>query len=60
LNHCAKKYDVVKNTLYSTEVKGATWVEKDKKWKVTISDASGNKEIMANFLITAVGQLNRP
>ncbi len=49
------------NFRFNTEVVSAVFDEADQLWRVTTRDAQGNeKELCANSVISAVGQLNRP
>lgn len=55
-----KKYGVEKNFRFETEVIAATWNEGDATWTVRVRSKNGREEeLVARFVISAVGQLNR-
>lgn len=64
----AQKYKIYEHVRFNTSVEGAVWDEEEKKWKVDVKTAEGSKdaefnpryEIKADFLVSAVGQLNQP
>jgi 4-hydroxyacetophenone monooxygenase len=54
-------HDLRGNFRFNTEVSKAVYDEEAKLWTVTTTDAAGNvEEHVANSVISAVGQLNRP
>lgn len=54
---CARKYGVLPNVRFNTEVAGAAFDAGSGKWTVSLADGS---EITARFLVAATGQLSRP
>ncbi|MEI7785050.1 MAG: NAD(P)/FAD-dependent oxidoreductase [Betaproteobacteria bacterium] len=61
LEHCAHKYGVLQHLRLSCEVDAAHYDETRKLWQVQVRTGEGKPEtVEANFLICAVGQLNRP
>ncbi len=55
-----RKYGVEKNFRFETEVTAATWDEDAGTWTVRVRDKDGGEEeLVARFVISAVGQLNR-
>ncbi|KAH0283868.1 cyclohexanone monooxygenase [Aureobasidium namibiae CBS 147.97] len=64
----AADYKLYQHIRFNTTVETATWDEQSKKWKVSVSTAKGSKDaefnpeyvINADFLVSAVGQLNVP
>jgi len=58
---CMEKYGVRDRIRFETEVVAADYDEKNQRWSVRIRDKDGSEEtLVANALISAVGQLNRP
>ena len=59
---CADAFDVRKHVRFETEVVSADWNEDDANWTVLVRDSKTGAEemIVANAIISAVGQLNRP
>ena len=57
MDHCARKYDVLRHIRFGSEVTGARWDDDAAAWR--IRTASG-AETTADVLVSAVGQLNRP
>src|SRR2546428_13197579 len=57
MDHCARKYDVLRHIRFGSEVAGARWDDDAAAWR--IRTASG-AETTADVLVSAVGQLNRP
>jgi 4-hydroxyacetophenone monooxygenase len=61
LEACADVFDVRDHVQLGTEVLSAEWSERDLHWTVIARDANGNEQtFVANAVISAVGQLNRP
>lgn len=61
LRSVATKYGVMARVRFETEVVGAHYDEAEARWLVRTRDGSqGERELSANVLISAVGQLNRP
>lgn len=64
----AQKYKIYEHVRFNTSVESAVWDDEAKKWRVNVSTAEGSKdaefnpsyEIKADFLVSAVGQLNQP
>ena len=62
-----QKYKLYRHIRFNTEVKECSWDEDDKQWKVNV-EVHGGKEsefspaytITADFVVSAVGQLNYP
>ncbi len=58
---CADKYGVRRNIRFNTEVASATYDAETARWTVKTRAADGDEqELVANAVISAVGQLNRP
>jgi 4-hydroxyacetophenone monooxygenase len=58
---CAKQFGVGDAIRFGTEVRSATWREDEQRWSVEVTGPDGEREtLVANALISAVGQLNRP
>ncbi len=58
---CADAFGLRDNVRFSTEVRSAAWSETDRTWTVVVRGRDGREEsIVANAVISAVGQLNRP
>ncbi|TIA21567.1 cyclohexanone monooxygenase [Aureobasidium pullulans] len=64
----AQEYNLYQHVRFNTTVENATWDDEVKKWIVHVSTAKGSKDaefnpeydISADFLVSAVGQLNVP
>ena len=56
----ARDYGVVDHIRFETEVEAAIWDEAAATWSVRTVGADGEQVLVANALISAVGQLNRP
>lgn len=64
----AQKYKIYEHVRFNTSVENAVWDDEAKKWRVNVTTAEGSKdaefnpsyEIKADFLVSAVGQLNQP
>lgn len=57
----ARHFDLLPSIRFGTEVVSAVYDEAAQRWRVTTVDRDGNRdELVANAVITAVGQLNRP
>ena len=57
----AEAFDLRSLIRFSTEVVEATWSEDDQRWTVRTRAADGTEdEVVADAVISAVGQLNRP
>lgn len=57
IRHCAKKYDLLSHVRSSTEVESASYDEAASRWSIRTRDG---REFRTQFLVSAVGQLNRP
>ena len=58
---CATQYRLRENIRFHTDVESATYDERDGVWRVDVRHRDGTAEtLVANALISAVGQLNRP
>ena len=59
--HCARKYGLLPNIRFETEVLRARYDEASGSWAVTVRTTDGREETLdARVLISGVGQLNRP
>ena len=57
---CVNGFSVRSNIRFRTTATAATWDENHQRWSVQCSTPAGTETLHANFLLTAVGQLNRP
>lgn len=57
IEFCARKYDVMRHIRFNAEVASAQFDRAASQWQVTLVDGS---TLRAPFLVTGVGQLNRP
>ena len=57
MDHCARKYDVIRHIRFGTEIASARFDEREGVWHLR---TSSGEEIAAEVLVSAVGQLNRP
>lgn len=61
LRHCVKKYGIADRIRTGIEVTAARYDEGSSRWLIRARTADGSEiEHDARFLVTAVGQLNRP
>ncbi|MCT8974227.1 NAD(P)/FAD-dependent oxidoreductase [Microbaculum marinisediminis] len=61
LRDCATKYGIVEHIRFGHEVESASWDESASVWRVRVRDEDGQKtDTCSRFLVSAVGQLNRP
>jgi 4-hydroxyacetophenone monooxygenase len=61
LKDMAERFDLVRSVRFGTEVRSAVYDAATQLWTVTTRGAAGNEQrIVANAVITAVGQLNVP
>jgi 4-hydroxyacetophenone monooxygenase len=61
LERCADRHDIRRHIRFRTEVTAARYDAANASWRVTLRQADGTtEEIRTRFLISAVGQLNRP
>jgi cation diffusion facilitator CzcD-associated flavoprotein CzcO len=57
MEHCARKYDLVRHIRFRTEIAGARFDAGAGVWRLR---TAVGEEIVADVLVSAVGQLNRP
>src|SRR5437762_1108986 len=57
MEHCARKYDLVRHIRFGTEIADARFDAGAGVWRLR---TTGGEEIVADVLVSAVGQLNRP
>jgi 4-hydroxyacetophenone monooxygenase len=58
---CALKYGIHDKVRFETEVTGASYDEARRRWSVRVRGKDGREDVLvANAIISAVGQLNRP
>lgn len=65
---CAREQGILPHVRFGTEVTGARWDEKTATWRVTVRPSDecleegrpASEELVADVVISAVGQLNRP
>src|SRR5437879_10365662 len=57
MEHCTRKYDLVRHLRFGTEITGARFDAGAGVWRLR---TTGGEEIVADVLVSAVGQLNRP
>lgn len=55
--HVAKKYDLLRHIQFNTGVQGARYDASRQRWLITLDNGRVHE---AQFLVSAVGQLNRP
>ncbi|MGZ6898955.1 MAG: NAD(P)-binding protein [Acidimicrobiia bacterium] len=57
---CADELGVRPKVRFEKEVLGADWHEDDASWHITVATSEGTETVVAQALVSAVGQLNRP
>ncbi len=57
MESCARKYDLARHIRFNTEIAGARWDADENVWR--LKTAAG-ETIVADVLVSGVGQLNRP
>ena len=58
---CADAFGLHDLVQFGTTVRAATWSEPERRWRVEVRHRDGRDEtIVANAVVSAVGQLNRP
>ena len=57
MESCARKYDLTRHIRFNTEIAGARWDADESVWR--LKTAAG-ETIVADVLVSGVGQLNRP
>jgi 4-hydroxyacetophenone monooxygenase len=61
MHDLARAFDLLPSIRFGIEAESAEYDESAQRWRVVTVDAAGNREeLVANAVITAVGQLNRP
>jgi 4-hydroxyacetophenone monooxygenase len=61
LRRCADEFGLREHIRFNTEVVSASWSENDLTWTVVVRPTDGPEEsIVADAVVSAVGQLNRP
>ena len=61
LRGCADEFGLRDHIRFGTQVLSATWSEKSATWSVHVRTTDGREDtLVANAVISAVGQLNRP
>lgn len=55
----AEKYDLRRHIRFNTRVLGCTYDEASQQWRVRITDAGGERVVVANAVINAHGPVNR-
>jgi 4-hydroxyacetophenone monooxygenase len=61
LQRCAETFGLRDHIRFETEVLAADWSEDDAQWQVRVRTKGGIEEaLVANAVVSAVGQLNRP
>ena len=61
-DHCVEKYQLQACIQYNTEATAVNWDENQKRWQITTHNHHTGEQstLIANSVISAVGQLNRP
>ena len=57
LQYVAKKFDLLKDIQFSSNVKSASFNGKSRNWEITLSDG---RTYRSRFLITGVGNISQP
>jgi 4-hydroxyacetophenone monooxygenase len=57
---CADAFGVRDLIRFGTEVVSATWSDDDRNWTVEMRSPGGDETVVADAVVSAVGQLNRP
>ncbi|HSU90704.1 MAG TPA: NAD(P)/FAD-dependent oxidoreductase, partial [Sporolactobacillaceae bacterium] len=57
MESCARKYDLARHIRFNTEIAGARWDADESVWRL---QTAAGEEIVADVLVSGVGQLNRP
>jgi len=58
---CARDFGVLPHIRFGTEVRSLTWDDGAATWSVVVRGPDGNDDtLVANAVVSAVGQLNRP
>ncbi len=59
-NACADHFGIRELIRFSTEVSSVVWNEDSATWSLEVTGPDGEDTIVANAVVSAVGQLNRP
>tara|TARA_B100000767_G_scaffold264393_1_gene279243 strand:- start:285 stop:2222 length:1938 start_codon:yes stop_codon:yes gene_type:complete len=61
-DHCVEKYHLQSSIRFNTEATSINWLEHQNRWQITTTNHLDGKQttLLANSVISAVGQLNRP
>ena len=57
MEHCARKYDLVPHIRFGTEIASARFDDGEAVWRLR---TAAGEEVVADVLVSGVGQLNRP
>jgi 4-hydroxyacetophenone monooxygenase len=57
---CADAFDLREHIRFETEVESARWDEGTQRWTMKVRGPEGLESLVANAVVSAVGQLNRP
>ena len=57
MEHCARRYDLYPHIRFNTEIASAKWDESELVWRIR---TTAGEEMVADILVSGVGQLNRP
>jgi 4-hydroxyacetophenone monooxygenase len=60
LSRCADVLGVREHIRFEHEVVDATWSERERRWTVNVRTPGGVETFVADAVVSAVGQLNRP
>lgn len=60
-NYIVEKYGLRDRMSFNTKLTSATWLESERKWKITLEKAGGEQEeLKSNAIISASGLFNTP
>ncbi|MFM7535702.1 MAG: FAD-dependent oxidoreductase [Acidimicrobiales bacterium] len=57
---CAEQFGLLDRIRFGTEVRSCTWDDDTQTWTLAVRDADGDGTVVADAVVCAVGQLNRP
>ncbi len=60
LQRCADEFEVRPHVRFGTEVCGARWDEPTQQWHVLVRESGGERTIVADVLVSAIGLLHVP
>ena len=60
LRHFAEHYGLLPHIRYNTDVTAAVWQESSQAWQLEIEEGGTSRTEKARFVVSAVGQLNKP